>query len=97
MLSLPGAGKGYTNWAIGMTVASLAEAVMRNEHRVLTISIPATGRYGITEDDVYLSLPAVVGSEGVTEALDFRLEDDEAEKLRKSASAIGKVQSALKW
>lgn len=88
--------KGLTNWAIGLTVASLTEAVLRNEHRVLTLSVPIKGYFDIT-DDVYLSLPAVLGSEGVTEVLNIKLEDDEAAKLRASATAIGKVQSSLDW
>lgn len=86
--------KGYTNWAIGMTCASLAEAVLRNEHRVLALSVPIKGRFGI-EDDVYLSIPAVLGSEGVTEILNVKLDDGEIEKLRKSAHAIATVQNAL--
>lgn len=89
--------KGYTNWAIGMTVANLAEAVLRNEHRVVPLSVPVGDRYGITEKDVYLSLPAVLGSEGVTEVLNMRLEADEVAKLQKSAEAIGKVQAGLDW
>lgn len=88
------AGKGYTNWAIGMTVASLTEAVLRNEHRVLALSVPIKGRFGI-EDDVYLSVPAVLGSEGVTETLNVKLADDEIAKLHKSAAAIAKVQKEL--
>lgn len=79
-----------------MTVASLAEAVMRNEKRVLALSVPVKGRFGI-DDDVYLSLPAVLGGEGVTEVLKFSLDDAEVAKLRASAAAIGKVQSALKF
>lgn len=86
--------KGYTNWAIGLTVAALAEAVLRNEKRVVSVSVPVKGRFGI-EEDVYLSLPAVLGGEGVTEALHISLDDMEAAKLRASAAAIHKVQAAL--
>jgi L-lactate dehydrogenase len=86
--------KGYTNWAIGMTVAALTEAVIRNEHRVLALSVPVKGRFGIT-DDVYLSVPAVLGTEGVTEVLNVALDEAETEKLRKSGEAIAKVQNSL--
>lgn len=42
------------------TVAALCEAILRNEHRVLPLSVPVKGLHGILHD-VYLSLPAVVG------------------------------------
>lgn len=41
------------------TVAALCEAILRNEHRVLPLSVPVKGLHGILHD-VYLSLPAVV-------------------------------------
>jgi hypothetical protein len=74
--------------------ASLTEAVMRNEHRVMPLSVPVKGRYGIT-DEVYLSLPAVLGRSGVRDVLALPLDAEEAEKLRASAAAIAKVQSEL--
>ncbi len=70
------------------------QAVLRNEHRVLALSVPVKGRFGIT-DDVYLSVPAVLGTEGVTEVLNVQLDEDETAKLRASAAAIARVQSAL--
>lgn len=88
--------KGFTNWAIGVTCASLAECVLRNEHRVFPLSVPVNGRYGIGED-VCLSLPAVLGSEGVRDVLHVPLEEEEAERLRASAKAIGAVQAGLSW
>jgi L-lactate dehydrogenase len=96
--------KGYTNWAIGLTCASIAEAVLRNECRVLPLSVPAAGRYGIAADlaatggvPVHLSLPAVLGSEGVRDVLNPPLDEVEEAALRTSAEAIGKVQGGLVW
>lgn len=88
--------KGYTNWAIGLTVASIAESVLRNEHRVMPLSVPVKGRYGIGED-VYLSLPAVLGRDGVVSILTMPLDEEEEQKLRGSAAQIGKVQVGLKF
>lgn len=86
--------KGYTNWAIGLTVASLAESVLRNEHRVVPLSVPVRGLYGI-DQDVYLSLPAVVGIDGVREIVTIPLDEDEEAKLRSSAKTIAAVQAGL--
>lgn len=86
--------KGYTNWAIGMTVASLTDAVLRNEHRVAPLSVPVRGLYGITQE-VYLSLPAVLGRSGVRDIVPVLLDAAEEARLRASAAAIHEVQAAL--
>lgn len=86
--------KGYTNWAIGLTVASLVECVLRNEHRVLPVSTLVKGKYGI-DQEVFLSVPAVLGAAGVREIINISLDDSEESKLRASASAIFACQEPL--
>jgi L-lactate dehydrogenase len=88
--------KGHTNWAIGLTVASLTEALLRNDHRILPLSVPVRGLYGI-EEDVYLSLPAVLGRSGVRDIVPVTLDEHEQAKLRASAAAIYAVQANLKF
>lgn len=90
----PAPPAGYTSWAIGLTIASLAETVLRNEHRVHPLSVPVQGRYGIT-DDVCLSLPSVLGRDGVHAVLSLVLDADEAARLKRSADAIAAVQRGL--
>ena len=67
---------------------------MRNEHRVVPLSVPVKGRYGI-DTDVYLSLPATLGRSGVRDVLRLPLDLEEEAKLRSSAAAIHEVQAAL--
>jgi L-lactate dehydrogenase len=86
--------KGYTNLAIGLTTASIVDCVLRNDRRVIPISTCVKGFYGI-EHDVCLSLPCVVGSNGVRDVCAIPLSEDEAEKLRTSANAINAVQAPL--
>lgn len=88
--------KGHTNWAIGLTVASLTEALLRNDHRILPLSVPVRGLYGI-EQDVFLSLPAVLGRSGVRDIVPVTLDEHEQAKLRASAAAIYEVQATLKF
>ncbi|KAK2088016.1 hypothetical protein P7K49_033923 [Saguinus oedipus] len=47
--------KGYTSWATGLSVADLAETIMKNLRRVHPISTMIKGLYGIK--DVFLSVP----------------------------------------
>jgi L-lactate dehydrogenase len=53
--------KGYTSWTIGLSVADLAESIMKNLRRVHPISTMIKGLYGIN-DDVFLSVPLYPGT-----------------------------------
>ena len=86
--------KGYTNWALGLTVNAVARCILRDERHVLPLSVPAFGRHGITED-VHLSLPAMLGSEGVLEILNVPLNDAETKAIRQSAATLADVQSKI--
>ncbi|KAK6018536.1 lactate/malate dehydrogenase, NAD binding domain protein [Ostertagia ostertagi] len=54
--------KGYTSWAIGLSVAKIVQAIMTNSRNVFALSTNVKGFHGIAEE-VYLSLPVVLGSE----------------------------------
>lgn len=81
--------KGATFYAIGLSVASIVESVLRNQHSVLPISSLMQGPYDM--EDVCLSLPTIVGSEGVIQVLDLPLSEDELAGLRQSASVLREV------
>lgn len=80
------AGKGATNFAIGLSASRICEAILRNERAVLPVSSILHGQYGI--EGVALSLPSILGTNGVEQVLDTPLSDEEQEKLRKSAETI---------
>uniref|UniRef100_A0A7N4PSX8 L-lactate dehydrogenase n=1 Tax=Sarcophilus harrisii TaxID=9305 RepID=A0A7N4PSX8_SARHA len=60
--------KGYTSWAIGLSVADLSESIMKNLRRVHPISTMIKGLYGIKED-VFLSVPCVLGQNGISDVV----------------------------
>ncbi|KAM7226597.1 hypothetical protein CapIbe_022742 [Capra ibex] len=60
--------KGYTSWAIGLSVADLAESIMKNLRRVHPISTMIKGLYGIKED-VFLSVPCILGQNGISDVV----------------------------
>ena len=73
-------GKGATNYAIGLAVADIMSAVLRDEHRFLPVSTLFTGQYGI--DDVCLSAPCVVSAGGVAGPAELPLDEtDLADRL----------------
>jgi L-lactate dehydrogenase len=79
------AGKGATNYAIGLAVAQIVRAVLGDERRVLPVS---TLVEGVADRPVCLSLPTVVGAHGAGPVVPVRLDDGEREALRASAAAI---------
>ncbi|EYU32868.1 hypothetical protein MIMGU_mgv1a009187mg [Erythranthe guttata] len=87
--------KGYTSWAIGYSVASLARSLLRDQRRIHPVSVLAKGLYEIDGGDVFLSLPAQIGLGGVLGVANVHLNDEEAQKLRDSANTILEVQSQL--
>ncbi|XP_030070032.1 L-lactate dehydrogenase B chain [Microcaecilia unicolor] len=87
--------KGYTNWAIGLSVADLTESIVKNLSRVHPISTMVKGMYGI-ESEVFLSLPCVLNAKGITGVINQKLKDEEIAQLRKSANTLWSIQKDLK-
>ena len=82
-----------TNYAIALAATEIVEAVVRDEHSVLPVSTLATGQYGI--EDVYLSLPCVVGRGGVREVVEPVLSETERAELRESATVLDERRRRL--
>src|SRR5205823_12186761 len=87
------AGKGATNYAIGLATARILEAVLHDENRVLPVSSLLSDYHGI--DDVCLSVPCIVSRAGVGPALAIPLNEGEAAGLRHSAEAVRGVIRSL--
>ncbi|KAK0180551.1 hypothetical protein PV327_002919 [Microctonus hyperodae] len=88
--------KGYTSWAIGLSVSHLACAILRNSHQVHAVSTMVSGFHGISEE-VFLSLPCTLGENGVTYVVQQKLTDQERNMLQKSALTMHEVQTGLKF
>ncbi|KAF0029338.1 hypothetical protein F2P81_018443 [Scophthalmus maximus] len=86
--------KGYTNWAIGLSVADLTESIIKNMSRVHPVSTMVKDMYGIG-DEVFLSLPCVLNSTGVSSVVNMTLTDGEVAQLRKSADTLWGIQKDL--
>lgn len=78
--------KGHTAFAIGAGLVRIVEAILRDEKSVLSVSSTVDGAYGI--HDVCLSLPSVVGRDGVERVLVPDLDDVERDALVRSADTI---------
>lgn len=78
--------KGATFYAVSVAVKRIVQAVIRDEHSILTVSSLMNGEYGIR--DVCLSLPCVIGKNGVERTIPLRLTQEEELLLRHSADAV---------
>ena len=78
--------KKATYYGIAMSVKRICEAIVRDEKSILPISSVQHGLYGI--EDVALSIPAIVGKDGVEKVIPIKLSDEETEALKKSADTL---------
>uniref|UniRef100_A0A2K5R5F3 L-lactate dehydrogenase n=1 Tax=Cebus imitator TaxID=2715852 RepID=A0A2K5R5F3_CEBIM len=88
--------KGYTSWATGLSVADLAETIMKNLRWVPSISTMIKGLYGI-KDDVFLSVPCILGQNGISDVVKVTLTPEEEARLRKSADTLWGIQKELQF
>lgn len=78
--------KNATYFGIAMSVKRICEAVIRDEKSILPISSMLHGEYGI--DGIALSLPAIVGKNGLETHVPIQLNQEEIQKLQQSAKTL---------
>ncbi|HOC33347.1 MAG TPA: L-lactate dehydrogenase [Ruminococcus flavefaciens] len=87
--------KGATFYAIAMSVNKICDSILRDSNNIITVSTMMNGKYGI--DDVCLSLPCVVGSNGIEREVSPKMTEEEIEKLRASAKALRSVIDQIQF
>ena len=81
--------KRATYYGIAMSVRRICEAIVRDEKSILPISCIQKGDNGIS--DIAISMPAIVGRDGVEGNVPIRLNDKEKAALKKSADTLKSV------
>ena len=87
--------KGATYYAIALSTAKIVETILNNQKSVLTVSTLITNKFNNEIDDVYLSLPSIVGNKGVIKILSLNYSYDEVLKLIESAKTLKKQYKEL--
>jgi L-lactate dehydrogenase len=82
-------GIGASQYGIGMACARLTEMVLRDERAVIPVGC-YNAKFGVT-----LSLPSIVGREGVHRVIEPEMADAEQQGLQRSAEAIKSALSRL--
>ena len=86
-------GKGATYYGIGSAVARIVEVILQDERSLLTVCTPTMDVAGIK--DVTVSLPNLVGGEGIIETFFPRLNETETSALHASAQVVRSVIDKL--
>lgn len=82
--------KQATYYGIAVAVKRICEAIIRDEKSVLPVSSMMHGEYGLT--DVVLSMPAIVGENGVEHVVPVSLDEEEQKRLWNSAQVLKEIQ-----
>jgi L-lactate dehydrogenase len=86
--------KGGAGWAVGVAITEVVRAILLDEKRVLCVSTVPGGAYGIG-DDVSLSLPTIVGKDGVEGYLEVDLAAGEKAGVAKAAEVLKETYSQI--
>jgi L-lactate dehydrogenase len=86
-------GKAATYFGIGAGLARISRAIRDNERAIFTVSMPTDEIQGVS--DVSLSLPRIVGAEGIVGTLKPDLSSRETEALQRSAEILRKAFKGL--
>ena len=78
--------KKATYYAIGLGLLTIIEAVLRDQHTVLTVTSPLTEQYGVM--GMAISLPTIIGRRGIEEVLNLPLSTGERAAFQQSAQML---------
>ncbi|WP_226656375.1 malate dehydrogenase [Pseudalkalibacillus hwajinpoensis] len=91
IVSLLGNGSAY--YAPAASLVEMAEAILKDQRRVLPTIAYLEGEYGY--DGLYLGVPTILGGSGIEEIIELDLTAEEKKELDKSADSVRKVMTVL--
>jgi L-lactate dehydrogenase len=86
-------GKGATYYGIGSAIARIVEVILQDERSILTVCTPTENVAGVR--NVTVSLPNLVGGQGIVKTFFPNLSEVEMAALRASAQVVRKAIDEL--
>ena len=86
-------GNGSAYYAPAAAMIDMAEAILKDQRRVLPTVAYLEGEYG--QDGIYLGVPTILGSTGIEEIIELPLTEEEQQALNHSADAVRDIMRAL--
>jgi malate dehydrogenase len=85
---------GVSAWyAPAAGTVEMVEAIVRDQKRIIPSAVYLTGQYGYK--DLYVGVPAVLGTKGVEKIIEMQLNAEEKAMLDKSAASVKSVVGVL--
>lgn len=85
--------KGATYYGVAMALARICRAIFSDENELMMLSTLLEGEYG--HEDVYISVPCILGRTGISQVLTPDLSAEEREKLAKSVAILKESNPCL--
>ena len=85
--------KHATYYGVAVAVKRICEVIIRDEKSILPVSSLMHGEYDI--EGVCLSMPAIVGADGLESKVPISLDDDEINALKESAKTLKEIIDGL--
>ena len=85
---------GSAFYAPAAAAVQMAEAILKDQKRVVPVSAYLQGEYGL--NDLFFGVPVVLGAGGVEQIITVKLSPEEEELLKKSSAAVAKTRDELK-
>lgn len=78
--------KGNTCYGIASSTVGIIRTILHNENQILPVSTLLRGEYG--QDDLFISVPAIIDRSGVREIVELRMAPQEQEEFNQSCQRL---------
>ena len=86
--------KGSAYYAPAESAIAMAKSYLKDQKRILPAAAYLSGQYG--QNDMYLGVPCMIGSNGVEKVIEFPMDFAEQEMMDKSIAAVKGLMDACK-
>lgn len=86
-------GNGSAYYAPAASIVEMAEAILKDQRRVLPTIAYLEGEYGF--EGIYLGVPTIIGANGIEQIIELTLTEDEKAALSKSVDSVRQVMDVL--
>ncbi|KOF11704.1 malate dehydrogenase [Planococcus glaciei] len=86
-------GNGSAYYAPAASLVEMAEAIIKDQRRILPSIAYLEGEYGL--DGIYLGVPTILGAGGIEKIIEIDLNDEEQTLLNNSAESVKAVMKVL--
>ncbi len=87
-------GTGSAFYAPASSAILMAESYLFNKRRILPVAANLNGEYGVK--DLYIGVPAIIGSNGVEKIIEIKLNSQELTMFNRSVEAVKKLVEEIK-